>query len=73
MFDSKERCVNPWFGFLIILLICIMISAAIFFEFKGGRHTAKSHLKTTPKRGAMQVAFPNAVNDADNSGNKFVF
>lgn len=74
MFSNREKCINPWIGFLIISLVCIMIATAIFFEFKGTRHTANSHKKTDQRKNAVQVVFPNTVNDTETAaGDKLVF
>lgn len=74
MFSNKEKCINPWVGFLIILFVCIMIATAIFFEFKGSRHSAKSHLKKAPQKNTRQAVPSNpAIDPGTAAGEKLVF
>jgi uncharacterized protein (UPF0333 family) len=73
MSGNKERCINPWFGFLFIVVVCIIIAAAIFLEFNGSRRQGKAALKAKPKKAAAQVAFPSPPGEYGAAGEKFVF
>ncbi|MBF0569182.1 MAG: hypothetical protein HQL18_00175 [Candidatus Omnitrophica bacterium] len=55
---KNQKCFSPWFGFLVILAVCIVIASAIFFESKGSRRHRRAVHKT-PAPVAMQAAFPN--------------
>lgn len=71
MTGNKDKCINPWFGLLIIFVVCVVIAGAIFFEFKGTARRGKARLKAKPEKSAVQVAFPNTVSDA--TDNKLMF
>ncbi|MBF0618645.1 MAG: hypothetical protein HQL19_00595 [Candidatus Omnitrophica bacterium] len=73
MIGNKETCVSPWFGFLIIAAVCILIAAGIFFEFKGTTHHKRLHKTPVPKTTAAQVAFPQAATGGATTGDKFAF
>ncbi|MBF0521972.1 MAG: hypothetical protein HQL24_02830 [Candidatus Omnitrophica bacterium] len=74
MIGNKEKCLNPWFGFLIILGVCTLISAAVFFRFKGKtRHHQLHHVPTTVNKAAMPAAFPSTGVDTPVAGDKFAF
>lgn len=45
MTASNEKCLDPWVGFLIILVVCIVILIGIFNEFRTGTHHTKLHAK----------------------------
>ena len=32
--QDKEKCINPWMGLLLISGICLIMTVAIFYEFK---------------------------------------
>ncbi|HBR14171.1 MAG TPA: hypothetical protein DD723_01320 [Candidatus Omnitrophica bacterium] len=72
MIGKKEKCFSPWLGFLVIVVVCVVMAGAIFIEFKGTRKHGKAHRKATPKKAAVQAAFPNPSTDVD-AANKFVF
>jgi hypothetical protein len=67
---KKETCLNPWYGFGIILTVCLIIGTGVFFEFNGkGAKITKSHAKAArQKAAAKQVAFK--MPDADAPGDK---
>ena len=73
MIGKQEKCFNPWLGFLVIVVVCVVIAGAIFFEFKGSRRHGKTHLKATPQKTLVPVAFPNSPGDTDTASGKFVF
>ena len=72
MLNSKEKCISPWFGFLVIVLICVMIAAAVFFRSSGNRH-AKTHKLAQMQKSTMQAAFPGSATDVDVTANKLIF
>ncbi len=58
MIGKSDKCFSPWYGYLVILIVCIVIASAIFFEFNGSRRSRARH-KRVPKVTAMQpVALP---------------
>lgn len=73
MSGNNEKCISPWFGFLFIVVICVMIAAAIFFESKGARGHGRARFKTAPKSVATQVAFPGSLGGSDAGADKLVF
>ena len=49
MFGKNEKCFSPWFGFMVILVVCVVIAGAVFFETKGSQQRrAKKHRKPAP-------------------------
>lgn len=74
MIGKSEKCFSPWFGYLVILLVCIIIAGAIFFETKGGRHSRRRHQPVPQKPAAMQqVAMPDEQAGVDTSKGKVLF
>ncbi|MBF0123458.1 MAG: hypothetical protein HQL21_08680 [Candidatus Omnitrophica bacterium] len=74
MIHKNEKCFSPWFGYLVILVVCIVIASAIFFEFKGSRHSRRRHKTVPPKPVAMQqVAFPDEQSGIDTAKGKVLF
>lgn len=79
MIGNKEKCISPWFGFLVIVVVCTLIATAIFFEFKEGTATAKAHRKVhkthkiTHQKAGVKVAFPQPLGDAGAGTGKIVF
>ena len=60
--DSEDKCISPWFGFAVILLVCVIVASAVFFEFRTPRHKrvsgaakARSAAKVRLQRGATPV------------------
>ena len=47
MIGNNEKCLDPWMGFLIILVVCVVILAAIFHEFRGSSHHSRMHRNTS--------------------------
>lgn len=72
MIEKKDKCINPWFGFLVIMVVCILIASAIFFEFKGSTHHTRLH-KMRPQKGAGQAAFPAPATGAQEVRDKLLF
>lgn len=73
MIESKEKCINPWFGFLVIVVVCVLIASAIFFEFKGQRRHGGRGLRPAPKKAATPVVYPNPAVDAQTTQDKVLF
>ena len=73
MIGNKEKCISPWFGFLIIVVVCFLVGGAVFFEFRGQPRHGKIHPKFAPKKAAVQAAFPNAGARNDSTVDKFTF
>ena len=73
MSKNNEKCINPWFGFLFIVVICVMITAAIFFGSKGAKRHGKAHLRVIPKKAASQVAFPMPLDESAAAQDKLTF
>ena len=40
---DSEKCISPWLGLLIITSICIIMSAAIFWEFRGQKNKPRGN------------------------------
>ena len=54
-----SKCINPWFGLLIIALICVVISAAVFVEFNpSGEYGKSAQRKGSRGHGAVKAAYP---------------
>lgn len=70
---NNEKCINPWFGFFFIVLICIMIAAAIFFESKEIRRARRMRQHPVQKKAATQVNFPYSSGGDITGGDKLVF
>lgn len=73
MAADNDRCINPWFGFLFIVLVCILIAAAIFFESKEGRRARRASPKTTPMKSGARVNFPSPLGEVSSGGDKLIF
>ena len=73
MSQDNDRCINPWFGFFFIVLVCIMIAAAIFFESKESRRVRRMRQHTAPKKAATQVNFFNPPGEGNTGGDKLIF
>ncbi|MBF0330848.1 MAG: hypothetical protein HQL17_02845 [Candidatus Omnitrophica bacterium] len=73
MIRKNEKCFSPWFGYLVILVVCIVIATAIFFEFKGTRRHGRAHRRTVPAKAAVQVALPDEQGGIDTSPGKVLF
>jgi hypothetical protein len=73
MNKDAERCINPWFGFFFIVLVCIMIAAAIFFESKETRRARGMHQKTAPNKATTRVNFPNPLGEGNTGGDRLIF
>lgn len=44
MIGKSDKCFSPWVGYLVILIVCIVIAGAVFFETKGSaRKRARKH------------------------------
>ncbi|MBF0511565.1 MAG: hypothetical protein HQL13_04460 [Candidatus Omnitrophica bacterium] len=69
---KKERCFNPWYGYLVILAVCTIIASAIFFESKGHRHHRAIGVQPQPAV-AMQAAFPSVPAGGATTDEKLVF
>ncbi|MBF0489295.1 MAG: hypothetical protein HQL15_01575 [Candidatus Omnitrophica bacterium] len=63
MIGNSEKCLDPWAGFLIIFVVCIVILLGIFWEFREGG--SSKHHKTHMKR-AVTVQAPPEANTAVN-------
>lgn len=69
---GEERCISPWFGFAVILLVCVIVTSAVFFEFKTPRH--KRVPRTAKTVNAAKVRMQSYPGGADQgAGNSIVF
>ncbi|MEI6437214.1 MAG: hypothetical protein WCO69_00515 [Candidatus Omnitrophota bacterium] len=67
MIGRSDKCFSPWIGYLVILIVCIVIAGAVFFETKGSaRKRARKHPKPVAQ-GTMHTvpATPVAGTTAD--------
>ena len=70
--SGEDKCISPWFGFAVILLVCVIVTSAVFFEFKTPRHKRSS--AAAKARNAAKVRFQrNAAPVDQGSGNSMVF
>ncbi|MBF0503620.1 MAG: hypothetical protein HQL14_00820 [Candidatus Omnitrophica bacterium] len=70
---KKEQCFSPWFGYLVILAVCVIIASAIFFESKGRHWHRRSVKGAVPTPAAVQAAFPNPRAATGGTDEKLVF
>ncbi|MBF0494209.1 MAG: hypothetical protein HQL28_03655 [Candidatus Omnitrophica bacterium] len=70
---NKDKCVSPWIGFLVIIGVCIVIGAGVFFEFRGKGKSPKVARQTARKQAAIQAAMKAKLPDADAPGDKMTF
>ena len=57
MSSSKEdKCISPWFGFAVILLVCVIVTSAVFFEFRTPRHKKVARSRSAAKVRAQRAA-----------------
>ncbi|MBF0531960.1 MAG: hypothetical protein HQL23_02565 [Candidatus Omnitrophica bacterium] len=73
MIGKTDKCLNPWFGFLIILSVCVVISAAIFYEFRGNPGHRRPHRKTAPRQTVTPAAAPSAGGGVAPAADKLTF
>jgi hypothetical protein len=58
---SEDKCISPWFGFAVILLVCVIVTSAVFFEFGNARHKKVSRsakVRNAAKVRIQRVAAP---------------
>ena len=66
MIGNSEKCFSPWFGYLVILIVCIVIAGAVFFETKGSaRKRIRKHPRPVPQTMHMAPAAPVAGTTTD--------
>ena len=66
MIGKSDKCFSPWFGFMVIVVVCVVIAGAVFFETKGSqRRRARKHPRPRSPQSTMQVAPSPAVGVTD--------
>ncbi len=46
MIGNSNKCFSPWFGFMVIVVVCVVIAGAVFVETRGSqRRRARKHPK----------------------------
>ena len=69
---GEDKCISPWFGFAVILLVCVIVTSAVFFEFGTPRHKRAS--AAARARNAAKVMLRRAPAAVDQgSGNGMTF
>ncbi|MBF0386935.1 MAG: hypothetical protein HQL20_03670 [Candidatus Omnitrophica bacterium] len=60
MFGKSEKCFSPWFGFMVIVVVCVVIAGAVFFETKdsAARRRAKKRVHKAPRSAVQTVPAP---------------
>jgi hypothetical protein len=71
--ENEKKCINPWFGFLAIVLTCIILASAIAFGYRdSGRK--KRRPKAAANNAAIRVGLGSAVTDVYTPTNqRFLF
>ena len=61
--ERDNKCINPWLGLLVIVLVCIIVVSAVFF---GNKHPKRrqDRGKAVPGGGASKVGFEYPAADA---------
>ncbi len=52
---KRENCFSPWAGFSVIVVVCVLMAGAIFFEFNGTRRHGTAHPRVAPAKAAVQT------------------
>lgn len=73
MINDETKCISPWIGFSFILLVCFMITAAIFFKPESRLGSGRKRQDAGFKKVAARAQFSNAQRQAEPAGNKLVF
>jgi len=69
---SEDNCISPWFGFAVILLVCVIVTSAVFFEFRTPRHKKSSASAKSRSAAKVRLQRPATANDRG-AGNGMVF
>ncbi|MBF0253573.1 MAG: hypothetical protein HQL11_00365 [Candidatus Omnitrophica bacterium] len=70
---KEKTCVNPWFGYLALMLICVLMAGGVFLQFGGSKLMPKERAsrgaQAAPAHGGghmMTVAFtPGGITQKD--------
>ncbi|MBF0384293.1 MAG: hypothetical protein HQL27_00325 [Candidatus Omnitrophica bacterium] len=73
MIVNREKCLNPWVGFLIIFTVCVIISTAIFYEFRNNPGQGRKHKRATSHTSATPIAYPVPGAEMPVEAGKFTF